>query len=209
MKLAAIAICCVWISSAAFAETPPATADRLAWLAGCWEYAGAEPGSGEAWLAPAGGELHGVGRSVEGGRVVSYEFMRILPGENGSLVFAVSASGAPERRFMLASITAAEVVFEDPTNDFPQRVIYRLAQDGEISARIEGAKDDPSRARDFAMKRCKSPRRRRAATTQAGANGVTRRRARPGRSRGRRRRARRSHSRPARSPPRRGGAGSG
>jgi len=160
MKLAAILMCVASLSARAFADAPPATADRLAWLAGCWEYVGAEKGSGEAWLAPAGGELHGIGRSVAGGRVVSYEQMRILPSEGGSLVFAVSASGAPERRFALASITAAEVVFEDPTNDFPQRVIYRLAQDGEISARIEGAKGEPSRAQDFPMRRCKLPRRR-------------------------------------------------
>ncbi|HEU4431647.1 MAG TPA: DUF6265 family protein [Myxococcota bacterium] len=155
MRLATILMGLASISVPAFAEPPAASADRLGWLAGCWEYAGAEKGSGEAWLAPAGGELHGIGRSVAGGRVVSYELMRILPSEGGSLVFAVSASGAPERRFALTSITAAEAVFEDPTNDFPQRVIYRLAQDGEISARIEGAKDDPSRAQDFPMKRCK------------------------------------------------------
>lgn len=158
LKRAAIAIAWGSFSAAALAEAPAATADQLAWLAGCWEYVGAEEGSGEAWLAPAGGELHGLGRRVVDGRVTSYEFMRIVPSEGGSLVFAVSVSGAPERRFALVSITAAEVVFEDPTNDFPQRVTYRLAQDGEISARIEGAKSDPSRAQDVAMKRCRRPR---------------------------------------------------
>jgi hypothetical protein len=44
-------------------------------------------------------------------------------------------------------------VFENAANDFPQRVIYRLAQTGRISARIEGAADDPARAVDFPMKR--------------------------------------------------------
>jgi len=145
-------------TSASAQESAAASAERLGWLAGCWAYDGAEEGSGEVWLAPAAGELHGVGRSVEGGRVASYEFMRILAGEGGSLAFAVSASGAPERRFALTSMTATEVVFEDPTNDFPQRVIYRLAQDGDISARIEGARDEPTRALDFTMKRCRHPR---------------------------------------------------
>ena len=28
---------------------PPETVDKLAWLAGCWNVDGAEPGSGEQW----------------------------------------------------------------------------------------------------------------------------------------------------------------
>jgi hypothetical protein len=133
------------------AEAPPAAA-RLAWLAGCWSYVGAEPGSGETWMPPAGGVLLAVARSVEGGRVVAWELLRIVE-EDGSLAYYASPDGAPQTRFALSSLTANEVVFENPTNEFPRRVIYRLAQSGDISARIEGAAGDPARAVDFPMKR--------------------------------------------------------
>ena len=129
-------------------------ASQLAWLAGCWAYAdaGAEPGSGETWMPPAGGQLLSVARTVRAGKVVSYEFQRIAESAGG-LAFLASPSGELEVRFALKSLAANEVVFENLANDFPQRVIYRLAQNGNISARIEAAKDDPARALDFPMKR--------------------------------------------------------
>jgi hypothetical protein len=134
------------------AEEQRALASRLAWLAGCWAYLDADAGSGETWTPPAGGQLLGVARRVSAGRVVSWEYQRIVE-EPGGLAFLASPSGAPEVRFPMKSLAANEVVFENLDNDFPQRVIYHLGQSGRISARIEGAKDDPTRAVDLPMKR--------------------------------------------------------
>ncbi len=156
MKSAAIASLIVLAGLMAHAEVarpePHATAAQLAWLAGCWAYVDAEPGSGEMWMPPAGGVLLATARTLRGGRLVSYEFQRIAESEAG-LAFHASPSGQPEVRFPLKSLSANEVVFENLENDFPQRVIYRLAQTGDISARIEGAKADPTRALDFTMTR--------------------------------------------------------
>jgi hypothetical protein len=140
---------------------PAASAQRLAWLAGCWAYVGADAGSGETWMPPAGGALLSTARRVKGGRVVSYEFQRIAEDASG-LAFYASPSGQPEVRFGLKSLTANEAVFENAANDFPQRVIYRLAQSGNISARIEGAANEPARTIDFPMKRtsCERARKR-------------------------------------------------
>jgi hypothetical protein len=130
----------------------PATVAQLAWLAGCWAYVGEEAGSGETWLPPAGGSLLAASRSVRGGRTVAHEFLRIVE-EEGRLALYAQPSGQAGARFALASLTANEVVFANPEHDFPQRISYRLAQDGTISARIEGARDDAARATDFPMKR--------------------------------------------------------
>jgi hypothetical protein len=89
---------------------------------------------------------------MSGARVVSYEFQRVADDGNG-LAYYTLPSGTPEQRFALKSLTATEAVFENAANDFPQRVIHRLAQTGSISARIEGAADDPARAFDFPMQR--------------------------------------------------------
>jgi hypothetical protein len=141
---------CTLLAAGALADAE--RAEQLGWLAGCWAYVGAEAGSGETWTPPAGGTLLATARDVRDGRIVSYEFQRIVEEASG-LAFYASPSGRPEVRFGLKSLAATEVVFENAENDFPQRVIYRLAQSGDISARIEGAKDDPARAIDFPMKR--------------------------------------------------------
>lgn len=140
-----------WLSAPARAEGPVSVA-QLAWLAGCWAYVGAEAGSGETWTPPAGGALLATARTLRAGRVVSHEFLRIVEEDGGLALYAAPSSQAGAR-FALASLTANEVVFANAANDFPQRVIYRLAQDGSISARIEGAKDDPSRSVDLPMRR--------------------------------------------------------
>lgn len=129
---------------------PPAIAKSVAWLAGCWAYQGAEPGSGETWMPVAGGSLLSVARRIEGGKLASWEFQRVIE-QDGSLAFVVAPSGEPEAAFPLKSLTAREVVFERAEDAFPKRVIYRLAQNGNISARIESG--DAARALDFPMKR--------------------------------------------------------
>ncbi|PLY41511.1 hypothetical protein CSZ94_15305 [Janthinobacterium sp. ROICE36] len=48
------------------AAPPPETVDKLAWLAGCWNVDGAEPGSGEQWSTAAGGTLLGASRTRQG-----------------------------------------------------------------------------------------------------------------------------------------------
>lgn len=152
-----VAVLLVLIGAPALADLGPAAAkanaSQLSWLAGCWAYEDAEAGSGEAWTPPAGGALLSVARRISGGKMVSYEFQRIVEDGAGGLTLIALPSGQAETPFALKAINASEVVFENLTNKFPQRVIYRLAQNGNISARIEGANDDPARAIDFPMRR--------------------------------------------------------
>lgn len=54
-----VPILCLLLASAlplsALAQPAPATLAPLSWLAGCWQSELDEPGSGEQWMAPAGG----------------------------------------------------------------------------------------------------------------------------------------------------------
>jgi hypothetical protein len=149
-----------WLAAAALAlllaghaQAADAALDRAAWLAGCWRADNAEPGSGEQWLAPAGGTMLGVGRTVRRGVTQGYEFMQIRPGADGRLVFAAQPQGRAETLFTLLPGTGSELVFENPEHDFPQRVIYRPEPAGRLRARIEGQRDGLPRAVDFAMTR--------------------------------------------------------
>lgn len=145
------------------AEPPPPPAppsiDQLGWLAGCWGYADAEPGSGESWMPPAGGMLVGVSRTVRAGRSTLYEYMRIAVSETGALEFVAQPSNQAEAHFPLLSLSANEVVFENPAHDFPRRIVYRFLQNGRLAARIEGNQDGAERTVDYAMRRvsCEIP----------------------------------------------------
>lgn len=133
-----------------------ASISDLEWLAGCWSSQGAEAGSEEHWLAPAGGSMLGVGRTVVAGKTVAYEFMQIRESEPGHLVFIARPSGQAEASFPLLRLTATEVVFENPGHDFPQRVIYRL-QDGVLRARIEGTEGGKPKGTDYPMDHATCP----------------------------------------------------
>lgn len=131
--------------------------DRLAWLAGCWAQDGREPGSVEQWMAPAGGLMLGMARTLKGGRVVEFEFMQIRQDADGALSFVAQPQGRPPTAFALVRQTDSELQFENPGHDFPQRVIYRLAAPDRLAARIEGQRNGQLRGIDFPMRRTPCP----------------------------------------------------
>ncbi|MFZ6642042.1 DUF6265 family protein [Undibacterium sp. TC4M20W] len=122
------------------------------WLQGCWQATGAEAGSEEHWLAPAGGSILGMGRTVRKSKTVAWEFMRIQENAD-SLVFTALPSGKPEANFQLLSLDKQRVVFENPRPEFPQRVIYQLNADGSLLGRIEGKMKDQEKGIDFLMQK--------------------------------------------------------
>ena len=144
------------VATAGFAaDSGTASAPRvadLAWLAGCWEAEGGEPGSEEHWLAPAGGTLFGISRTVRGGQTVTHELMQVRERAPGDLVFIASPAGQATTTFTLVAHGQGSVTFENAEHDFPQRVIYR--RDGDVlRARIEGTHDGKEKGIDFPFRR--------------------------------------------------------
>jgi len=126
---------------------------QLSWLSGCWRAEGGDPGSVEHWLPLAGGTLIGVSRTVKDGKTVAHEFMQIRRTDAGQIVFIGLPSGQRETTFTLKSLDADSVTFENPTHDFPQRVIYLRASTDRIVGRIEGLADGKLRGIDFPLHR--------------------------------------------------------
>jgi hypothetical protein len=108
-----------------------------AWLAGTWQ--GEKDGveMEEYWTDPRGGALLGLHRDVKGGRLVSFEFMRIQKTDAG-LVYFASPGSKPPVPFTLVEQADKRVVFENRQHDFPQRILYWLDTQGALHARIEG-----------------------------------------------------------------------
>jgi len=140
------------LSGAAGGEDSKPSIHDLTWLTGCWQSDGAEPGNGEQWMAPAGGAMLGMARVVRGGRMVAYEYTRIVTTDTG-LVFIASPSGQETAEFPLKQLGDNEVVFENPDHDFPQRVIYRLIDSDHLRGRIEGMTSDGESHVDFPLTR--------------------------------------------------------
>lgn len=118
------------------------TIGDLEWLAGPWVGTRGTAGTTsieERWSPPLGGAMLGVSRTVARERMVAFEFLRIVE-RDGGLVYVAQPGGAPATEFILTGLGSTRAVFENPRHDFPQRIVYELSDDGQLSASIGFAK---------------------------------------------------------------------
>ena len=119
----------------------------VSWMSGCWESARGGRHIVEQWTAAEGGTLLGMSRTVVNGKTTEYEFLLIRETANG-LEYVARPSGQPEATFTAVRVSNDEVVFENPTHDFPTRIIYKRQSDG-LAAAIEGRMYGQVRRIDF------------------------------------------------------------
>ncbi len=129
------------------------TVQALGWISGCWESTRGKRYNEEHWMKAAGNTLLGMSRTVNDGRTQEFEFLRIHE-DKGDIYYTAKPSGQPEASFKLISWKEHEAVFENPTHDFPQRIIYRRTNDT-MQARIEGKLNGQERGVDFPFTRVK------------------------------------------------------
>ncbi len=121
---------------------PVAAADldlgKLAWLEGTWEGVTNGIAMEETWSSPVGGGLIGMHKDTKAGRMVSFEFFRVVQRDTSGVCYLASPLGRQPVAFCAIELTDRRVVFENLQHDFPQRVMYWLEPDGRLHARIEG-----------------------------------------------------------------------
>ena len=142
----------VSVLTAADSSVKPSVAD-FAWLAGRWQFEKAGRTVSEEWMAPAGGTMLGMSRTVKAGRTVEYEFIVLRADESGTLQYIASPSGQKPTAFNLISLIDGSAVFENQANDFPQRIIYTRQPDGSVLASIEGERNGKVRRVEFPYRR--------------------------------------------------------
>jgi hypothetical protein len=123
------------------------TVADLGWLAGDWEQETGGEIVRETWLPPAGGQMVGVGQTARAGQRSSYEFERI-EAKDGVIAFTAVLEGQPPTSFPLLSAKDGEVIFENLTHDYPQRVIYRRCG-ADLCARTEGTVGGKPQSEDW------------------------------------------------------------
>jgi hypothetical protein len=133
----------------------PSPVDRLAWMSGCWQQA-ARNGQivDEQWMAPRGGQMIGMGRTVRGDSLLEFEHLRIFV-RAGRAVYHAEPSGQTPADFTAESVGDTIVVFENPQHDFPQRIIYRKRGADSLWARVEGTAGGRSNGVDFPYARAR------------------------------------------------------
>jgi hypothetical protein len=108
----------------------------LDWLAGHWCSSDQASRVDEVWLPEAGGALLGMSRTVRGGKVESFEFMRIVI-DGDAATFHVQPNGVPPTVFTQAARGDGWIRFENSAHDFPNRIEYRRDGDA-LHAYIAG-----------------------------------------------------------------------
>ena len=133
--LTAIAVAAMLLARAG--QPPKPTLDDLGWLVGSWTGTTRGIEMEEHWTAPKGQSMIGMHRDVGKGRTLSFEFLRIEQ-QGAKIVYLSMPNGrGPATPFPVKEVVGTRAVFENPTHDFPQRIIYW--KDGaDLRARIEG-----------------------------------------------------------------------
>jgi len=154
--IALIALLSAFHFSSTKIQKPAPAIDSIDWLAGCWMREGR---NGlvveEQWMKPAGGTMIGMSRTVRGERTLAHEFLRIVTDSTGNLHYVALPSGQKEASFKLTVIEPNWFVAENPSHDFPQKIMYKLVGTDSLEAKIEGMMNGTTRSVVFPMKRKK------------------------------------------------------
>ena len=117
------------------AEARGQEVETAAWLRGCWLATSGSTEVEEVWLAPKGGIMLGVSRTVRAGTATGYELLR-LHARAGELVLSAHPSGQSPADFGISHTSPGRLRFENPSHDFPRAIEYeRLAADS-LLARV-------------------------------------------------------------------------
>ncbi len=125
----------------------------LTWLVGKWVHTSGDATSEEHWSPPRDGVMVGKNRQIVRGQMAFFEDLRIEAAADGIHYLASPQGRQPPTDFKMTESGRRRVVFENPSHDFPQRIIYRLDDNAVLHARIEGVENGRPRASEWTWER--------------------------------------------------------
>ncbi len=137
-------------------RAPHRGVEQLRWMEGCWEFTVGERTVEEQWMAPRGGTMLGMSRTVRGRRTVAWETVLLREDSAGAISYHAFPSGQAAAVFPATEVSDSHAVFANPQHDFPQRIIYRRRA-GTLAARVEGEIGGTPRGSDFPYRKAPCP----------------------------------------------------
>jgi hypothetical protein len=131
--------------------------NKMEWLLGSWENHSEEGDAAEIWKKENDSTYSGVSYFIVGKDTVSSE--KISLEQRGDEVFYIPTvndqnAGKPVK-FKLTSSENDQLVFENPSHDFPQKITYRKFSKDSLMAEISGKLNGKESAQQFPLTRKK------------------------------------------------------
>ncbi|MBN9296226.1 MAG: hypothetical protein J0I41_04395 [Filimonas sp.] len=140
-----------------FAADDKATLKQANWLVGTWENKTSRGSLFESWTIESDSAYRGKSYFLKNNDTVVLENIRLV--HNGQGIFYIPAvknqNGGQPIPFALKTMTATEMIFENPAHDFPQVISYKRITNDSLFAKISGTKNGVYREQAFPMKRYK------------------------------------------------------
>jgi len=111
----------------------------------------------ESWYKSNDSTLLGKNYSVKGKDTVLLETVDLLE-RNGKIMYIPVTANQNDQKpviFTLSKVDSAIYTFENPTHDFPKRIIYTLPANNLMHAWIEGSSEGVLKRSDYRFKRVK------------------------------------------------------
>ena len=126
-------------ASPSLSTAQPSAVEQLAWFTGCWQTTRGDQVIDEQWMAPRGGVMLGMSRTVRAGRATATEFVTLREA-NGRAVYEANPSGQQPTPFTATFVSADRAVFENAAHDYPKRIIYeRMGTTALVASIDDGA----------------------------------------------------------------------
>ncbi len=135
LRLIFLSTLLVFVSANIKAQIPDPTLPEFEWLIGYWTSEKDGNKIEELWTNGAGYMMLGVHRNVYANGRSSFEYLRIMRTRDG-IVYIAHPNGSTGTTFKMKEHSDQKVIFENPENDFPTRIIYSRKGD-QLTARIE------------------------------------------------------------------------
>jgi hypothetical protein len=145
----------------AAAQEPARPLAALSFMAGCWRGdGGTDQTIEEQWTAADSDMMLAATRYLDDNdnRTRGWEFSRIVADSSG-ITLLPAPRGNQQGRFRMTESSAGIARFEDPSHDFPKRIIYRRIDARTLGVRIDGGEGD-ERGQEFRLQTvaCPAPR---------------------------------------------------
>jgi hypothetical protein len=151
-----VAIMC-FILFCSYTLTQKTEINKTEWLVGTWENKTQNGSIYETWAKQSEVELAGKSYMLKEKDTIVFETIRLLQ-ENNNLFYIPKVKNQNDYlpvRFAAKTVSDKELVFENPSHDFPQIISYSKINADSLVAEISGTKNGKERKQKFPMRRVK------------------------------------------------------